>query len=226
MKRVLATGVAALLALGLIAPAASAARHHGHSGHSGHQNRRALVFLGALTATSVDSDPSTPDTFTFHMFSGNRAARRWQEAHAGDITVAVTDGTRFRGPLGLGRHAADYRVGDGVRLMARLVGDGLGARAVRLMLQGYQGTLTAFDRTAGTASVDWSHANKLAQYWLAGHGSPDPVSAVLTADSRITREGGGDPIVGDDAKMAARPTADGSGLEAVVLNTVAPGTAD
>lgn len=206
-------GAVTVMVVGLVAPPALA--HRPHSDHGKHH--RAHQFLGTLTSITVTDGVGTA---TFTSLRGNRAARRWVAEHPGDVTVNVDPRTRFSGPGGLGATAADYRVGDGVNILAFNDAGVLKAKRVRLSLQGYRGTIAAYDGT--TMSVNWTDANRVADAWLAAHGNPNPVSVAITSSTRVEREGGGSPQAGDDVKFRARPTLDGTGLEAVNVEAAAP----
>lgn len=200
MRRSMSLALVSALALGVVAGPAAA---------NPLRSKRSLVFLGMVSAVSVDADPATQDTLTFSLLKGNRHAGRYQEAHPGDVTVAMNDETFHKGPT-------DYRVGDGVKVRARMAPDGSGlvARSVRLVLHSYHGTLEAYDPVLGTATVLVDHAGRVAAAYLAAHGNPSSLAFVFAP-------GSGDPmlVAGDVVVVKARPTADGLGLEALKISS-------
>lgn len=211
MRRIARWSLAAVLAMALTLPAAAHGKGgHGKGGHGGNIN-----LFGVVTALAVDDDPSTDDSLTLMVLKANGPGRRFLESHPGDPVVGLTERTRFRGPHRLGAAASDYRVGDGVRIKATVADDALEGRRVGLLLQAYHGTVSAFD--GASVSLDWTEANKVAQAWLAANGDPATVVAAITSETKVE----GDPQPGSEAEMQARPTADGTGLEAVALEASA-----
>lgn len=201
MRRTIGTALAALLVLGLVAAPAAAKRGGGG---------RTVNLLGTLTG--VFSDALMVD-----VEKANRPGRRYLQDNPGDAMVMLSDRTRFRGPMRLVDDAEDLRVGDGVRVKARLRDGLLVARRVELRLHAFEGTLEAFDGASATLAV--LEANRIGDAYLESMGNPASVTAAVTPGTKIEREGGGDPQVGDAAELVARPAADGSGLEAVKLET-------
>jgi len=217
LRRTRIIGALAVIVLGLIAPPALAEGKHGkHVKHEKHQKHRAYNFLGTVSSIAVTDGAGT---MTFTPLRGNKAARDWAAAHPGDVTVNVAPETRFRGPADLGRSAADYRVGDGVRVLAFEWAGALNAKRVGLALQAYRGTIVSYD--GATMSVNWTDANEIADAWLAAHANPNPVSATITSTTRVEREGDGTPQAGDAVKFRARPSVDGTTLDAVTVEAEA-----
>lgn len=207
MRKTMLVTLAGALALSLALPASA-----NEGGAGGTKSKRAYVFLGSVTAVSMDADPATPDTLTFSMLKGNKHARRYVEAFPGDVTVSLTEYTHFYG--GGYSAAHDFRVGDGVKVKARKMADGsLVAKKARIVPLAFMGTLVSLDATTATLTV--SKANFVGWKYLESHPG-SPVSFRLTATTHVG-EGEDAPVVGAPVMVKARPTVDGTGLEALKI---------
>jgi len=125
MRRVIGTTLAAMLALGLAAAPAGAKPGRGGE-------RQTVNLMGTLTGVLSDA-------FMVDVEKANGPGRRYLRDNPGDAMVALGDHTRFHGPRRLVDGADDFRVGDGVRVKARLAGGVLVARRVELKLRGFEG---------------------------------------------------------------------------------------
>ena len=121
MRRVIGTALVATLALGLAAAPAEAKRGE----------RRTVNIIGTLTGVLSDA-------LMVDVEKANAPGRRYLNGNPGDAMVILADRTRFRGPMGLVSDAGDFRVGDGVRVKARLREGMLLARRLELRLHAFE----------------------------------------------------------------------------------------
>lgn len=186
--------------------------------------KRSMVFLGLVTAVSADEDPETMDSLTFSMIKGNKHARNYVEDNPGDVTVMIGDATRMRGLGSTDFSLSDFLVGDGVKVKARMNQEGdLMARKVRLKLHRYAGVLDSYDATLMEGAVAVSKANRVGNAYLASLGDPPLLPLVVTPETHVERDGGGDPQTGDSVHLRGRPTEDGTGVAALRLHAAPPG---
>ena len=156
------------------------------------------------------------------VVKGNKTARRMAKSSGGSLSMSVGGFTKFKG-------AAPDVVGEGswVRVLASKSGDGL--MATKVMVKKVEtpknkdkpkppaeeymklyGTKVGWDPGARVMSLQWSEVNGLAMEWLAAHGSPNPVGIRVT-DSTVFYN------TGDVVWVKARPSSDGSTLEAIYV---------
>jgi len=215
MRKTLVVMLAGLMALSAVGAAvAKPGKAKGPKGKN-------LVFLGMVTAVADDGVAETDDSLSVAFLHGNKHARQHVQDNPGDVVVAITGDTKLRW-AGNAIALTDLRVGDGVRVKARGTGDGLTAKKVRFVPHRYHGTIESYDPATGMGTMVVDKTNRVSAAYLAALGSPASVPFVVTPTSQVNREGGGDPLAGDEFEMRGRPTSDGTGVEVLRLNAAPP----
>lgn len=211
-------GVGFIVAMLFLALAAPAVAHE--KAKASMEKKGAAVYKARYTISGkVAGMDVGAGKMSVAVTKGTKAVRRMAKAGGGAITMSFGDYTAFKGarPEAIG-------AGSWVKVLAAKSPEGMMAKKVMVgkveppkkkepQPQEYMklyGTNMGWDPEAKVLSLKWSEVDPWATAWLQEHGSPNPVSIFFT-DSTVVYG------MGEQVWVKARPSADGSRLEAIYV---------